>query len=65
MPCAIYKDSFVKSGGYPIGNRIEKNGNITPGDKILFYEKLLPMGIKHYTVFDSLIYHIQEGEMDS
>jgi len=65
MPCAIYKDSFIKSGGYPIGNRTEKNGNITPGDKILFYEKLLPMGIKHYTVFDSLIYHVQEGEMDS
>ena len=65
MPCAIYKDLFVKSGGYPIGNRIEKNGNITPGDKILFYEKLLSMGIKHYTVFDSLVYHVQEGEMDS
>ncbi|MCV0399547.1 MAG: glycosyltransferase [Nitrosarchaeum sp.] len=65
MPCAIYKDSFIKSGGYPIGNRTEKNGNITPGDKILFYEKLLPMGIKHYTVFDSLVYHVQEGEMDS
>lgn len=65
MPCAIYKDSFVKSGGYPIGNRTEKNGNITPGDKILFYENLLPIGIKHYTVFDSLIYHVQEGEMDS
>ena len=61
MPCAVYKDSFVKSGGYPIGNRTEKNGNITPGDKILFYEKLLPMGIKHYTIFDSLIYHVQEG----
>ena len=65
MPCAIYKDSFVNSGGYPIGNRTEKNGTITPGDKILFYEKLFPMGIKHYTVFDSLIYHVQEGEMDS
>lgn len=65
MPCAIYKDLFKKSGGYPIGNRTEKNGKITPGDKILFYEKLLPMGIKHYTVFDSIVYHIQEGEMDS
>ena len=65
MPCAIYKDLFVKNGGYPIGNRIEKNGNITPGDKILFYEKLRPMGIRHYTVFDSLVYHVQEGEMDS
>ena len=65
MPCAIYKDLFVESGGYPIGNRKEKNGKITPGDKILFYETLLPMGIKHYTAFDSIVYHIQEGEMDS
>lgn len=65
MPCAIYKDIFVKSGGYPIGNRIEKNGKITPGDKIFFYETLKSLGIEHYTVFDSIIYHIQEGEKDS
>lgn len=65
MPCAIYKDTFVKSGGYPIGNRTESNGNITPGDKIFFYETLQSLGLKHYTAFDSLVYHIQEGEMDS
>lgn len=65
MPCAMYKDIFVKSGGYPIGNRVEKNGKITSGDYIFFYEKLGSMGIKHYTVFDSIVYHIQEGEMDS
>lgn len=65
MPCTIYKDLFVKSDGYPIGNCIEKNRNTTPDDKILFYEGLLPMGIRHYAIFDSLIYHIQEKEMDS
>ncbi|MDE1877949.1 MAG: glycosyltransferase [Thaumarchaeota archaeon] len=64
MPCAIYKDIFIKSGGYPIGNRTEKDGTITPGDKILFYETLKSLGIQHYTVFDSIVYHIQEGEMD-
>ena len=64
MPCAIYKDLFVKSGGYPIGNRKEKNGKETSGDHILFYERLKPMGIQHYTCFDSIVYHIQEGELD-
>ncbi|MBU3964296.1 glycosyltransferase [Patescibacteria group bacterium] len=64
MPCAIYKDSFIKSGGYPIGNRKESNGRETSGDHILFYEKLKPMGIEHYTAFDSIVYHVQEGEMD-
>jgi len=64
MPCAIYKDLFVKSGGYPIGNRKEKDGSETSGDYILFYEKLKPMGIQHYTSFDSIVYHIQEGELD-
>ena len=64
MPCAIYKDLFTKCGGYPIGNRIEKSGKVTPGDKILFYEKLKPIGIEHWTVCDSIVYHVQEGEMD-
>ena len=64
MPCAIYKDLFVESGGYPIGNRRERSGHETSGDYILFYEKLKPMGIDHYTVFNSIVYHIQEGEMD-
>lgn len=64
MPCAIYKDSFSRSGGYPIGNRREEDGSETSGDYILFYEKLKPMGIKHFTSFDSIVYHVQEGEMD-
>lgn len=64
MPCVIYKDLFIKSGGYPIGNRVEKSGKVTPGDNILFYEKLKPMGIKHWIVCNSIVYHIQEGEMD-
>lgn len=64
MPCAFYKDIFLKSGGYPIGNRQESSSKITSGDWILFYEKLKSMGVEHYTVCDSLVYHIQEGEMD-
>ncbi|MDP2855929.1 MAG: hypothetical protein Q8N90_02270 [bacterium] len=64
MPCAIYKDLFIKSGGYPIGNRKEPDGSETSGDYIFFYEILRKMGIKHYTAFDSIVYHIREGEMD-
>lgn len=64
MPCAIYKDTFVASGGYPIGNRTEPDGSETSGDFILFYERLAPIGVRHYTAFDSIVYHVQEGEMD-
>jgi glycosyltransferase involved in cell wall biosynthesis len=64
MPCAIYKHLFIKSGGYPLGNRKESDGKITSGDYIFFYENLAPIGIKHFTTFDSIVYHIQEGEMD-
>ncbi len=64
MPCAIYKDVFMQSGGYPIGNRKEDDGTETPGDIIYFYEVLKPMGIIQYTDFNSIIYHIQEGELD-
>ncbi|MCL5006521.1 MAG: glycosyltransferase [Patescibacteria group bacterium] len=64
MPCAIYKESFIKSGGYPIGNRKIPDGKEISGDHIFFYETLKPMGINHFTAFDSIVYHIQEGEMD-
>ena len=64
MPCAIYKDIFVKSGGYPIGNTVKKSGKVISGDWIYFYKTLNAMNIKHYTVADSIVYHIQEGEMD-
>jgi hypothetical protein len=56
MPCAIYKDVFDRSGGYPEGNI----GGI-PGDKI-FFSKLNLMGVKHITSFNSIVYHIQLGE---
>lgn len=64
MPCAIYRNLFIKSGGYPIGNRKTSGGKEISGDRIFFYERLQSMGIKHYTSFDSIVYHIQEGEMD-
>ncbi|MEX2054200.1 MAG: glycosyltransferase [Candidatus Colwellbacteria bacterium] len=64
MPCMIYKDLFVKSGGYPIGNRKEADGSETSGDHIFFYENLEERGVEHFTAFDSIVYHVQEGEMN-
>jgi len=58
MPVMFYKEDFEKAGGYPEGN-IEGIG----GDFHFFYKVLEPMGIKHLTAADSIVYHLQEGEV--
>lgn len=57
MPCVLHRETFLRVGGYPHGN---VNG--VSGDKILF-DKMAAAGFKHVTCFDSLVYHMQEGEM--
>ena len=64
MPCALYADTFRRSGGYPLGNRTEPDGTVTSGDAVFFYETLKAMGVSHVTAFDSIVYHVQEGEKD-
>ena len=64
MPVAFHKENFIKAGGYPEGNRILPGGQIISGDWIFFYERLAKLGIKHVTSFDSICYHIQEGEVN-
>ncbi len=75
MPLLIKKEHFLKVGGYPEGNVLvgsdvfnpkiaEKGQELISGDIILM-EKLKTLGIKHQTVYDSLSYHFQEGEMTS
>ena len=64
MPCAVYADTFRRSGGYPLGNRTEPDGSTTSGDAVFFYETLKGMGVRHVTAFDSIVYHVQEGEKD-
>ncbi len=64
MPCALYADTFRRSGGYPVGNRTEPDGTVTSGDAIFFNETLKAMGVSHVTAFDSIVYHVQEGEKD-
>lgn len=68
---------FLESGGYPEGNVFLDNGAFIVGcpnnkplyatsDHFLFYDILEKQHhMKHVTVFDSIIYHIMEGEKDS
>jgi hypothetical protein len=70
MPCIFEKNRFIESGMYPEGN-IYHDGIgtlgrfVNSGDAFYFYDILTQKyGMKHITVFDSLVYHIQEGEKD-
>ena len=57
MPVLIDKEEFLSMGGYPNGNI-----NGVSGDKILF-DKYAKQGFQHVTAKDSIVYHVQEGEM--
>jgi hypothetical protein len=69
MPCVLNKQRFIESGMYPEGNIYTDgvgtlNGFLESGD-VWFFKKLeSDYKMKHITVFDSLVYHIQEGEKD-
>lgn len=71
MPCIIQKERFIESGKYPEGNIYHNGigtlGNfVRSGDAWYFYNVLTnKFNMRHITVFDSLVYHIQEGEKDS
>jgi hypothetical protein len=71
MPCLFSKQRFIESGMYPEGNIYQDgragsmHGNvILSGDDYYFRLLSKRFGMSHVTVFDSLVYHIQEGEMD-
>jgi hypothetical protein len=70
MPCIFEKSRFIESGMYPEGNIYVDgvgtcNGRkICSGDRWFFNNLEQNFGMKHITVFNSLVYHIQEGEMD-
>jgi hypothetical protein len=71
MPVVFKKDFFLTMGGYPEGNLYEDgvgtcNGEVkASGDAFFFHSLQKNKGMQHVTVFDSLVYHVQEGEMDS
>lgn len=73
MPLLIRKDDFIKVNGYPEGNIsqncdmwnpiiTQKGEPCRTGDFILM-QKLSQIGIKHQTVFNSIVYHFQAGEL--
>lgn len=70
MPCIFEKERFLESGMYPEGN-IYDNGVgtlgrfVASGDAYYFNKLMNDYGMRHITVFDSMVYHIQEGEKDS
>lgn len=71
MPCVFNKNRFVESGMYPEGNIYQDGkagsmhgGVIMSGDDYFFKKLTSGFGMRHVTVFDSMVYHIQEGEMD-
>lgn len=70
MPCIFKKSRFIESGMYPEGNMhvggagATNTKRIMSGDKWYFDKLEKEYGMQHITVFDSLVYHIQEGELD-
>lgn len=71
MPCVFEKNKFIVSGLYPEGNiykdgigTLHKDGVIQSGDDWYFKKLENEYNMRHITVFDSLVYHIQEGEKD-
>jgi hypothetical protein len=71
MPCVFEKKRFIESGMYPEGNIYHDGVGtlgifVKSGDAYYFDDILMSKyGMKHVTIFDSLVYHIQEGEKDS
>lgn len=71
MPCIFETKRFIEAGGYPEGNVYSggigslRGEFIKSGDDYFFHDILeKKFNMKHITVFDSLCYHIQEGERD-
>lgn len=64
MPCVYEKETFIASGMYPNGN-VHVKGKLITGDRRLFNILEQDHGLQHVTPFDSIVYHIQEGEKDA
>lgn len=71
MPCVFETQRFIESGGYPEGNVFRdgigtqtRGALLQTGDDWYFRKLEREYGMQHITVFDSLVYHIQEGEKD-
>jgi hypothetical protein len=72
MPCIFEKNRFIESGMYPEGNIYAdgigtRNGHVTQSGDEYYFNNILSQkyGMQHVTVYDSMVYHIQEGEKDA
>ena len=70
MPVVFDKAIFAEAGGYPEGNIYRdgvgtRSGNVLQSGDAYFFDRLADLGRPHATAFDSLVYHMQEGEMRS
>jgi len=72
MPCIFNRKKFVHAGGYPEGNIYKDgagtmNGDVLKSGDAYFFDDMLGklFGMNHVTVFNSIVAHFQEGEMDS
>ncbi|NJN93733.1 MAG: glycosyltransferase [Anaerolineales bacterium] len=65
MPCMLNKELAIKAGLYPEGNIAGSSFGevIGYGDEV-FFKKLGKLGVHHFTAFDSIVYHLKEGEME-
>ena len=72
MPCVFNRQRFLDAGGYPEGNLYQygdfgsRKGRVIKSGDAYFFLNVLErnFGMKHITVFDSLVCHFQQGEMD-
>ena len=74
MPCVLERLPFLAAGGYPEGNladgvvvnRLPRKGDrrYVSGDVEMF-RRMMEAGYEQKTVFSSVVYHMQEGEMRS
>jgi hypothetical protein len=72
MPVLISQELFNTSKGYPPGNIYADgagtcNGSVTKSGDVYYFEDNLKANfdVSHFTVFDSVVYHFQEGELDA
>ncbi|MGH7175549.1 MAG: glycosyltransferase family 2 protein [Minisyncoccia bacterium] len=63
MPSLFHRDVALEAGLYPTGNIAGSSADqvIRYGDEE-FFDRLLALGVRHYTALDSISYHLKEGE---
>jgi hypothetical protein len=61
----VKENSDIFNPEYLTSDEVYKEGKKCISGDVILMKKLESIGIKHYTAFDSLVYHFQEGEMKS